>query len=857
MAKRKLDSLLEYARKEGMSEADLHDLHAMFWRIWAHPDLIGFPLVADSLRQIGLLATRMWNEQLTLFGMERWPSLLKWLADHGPSICSEIGIDDGIKPFSDGKNPMERRGFEADAIYSALCQTHSLKGYEEKYRLLQGHVLFAFSLALGELSSLETYQEVCQAIRGSGKKELKQNGEAIREPLPYPCYRVGYALRRLSSDKPAWTALLGVLEVNRSPSSFAAWIGTFELVPGMIESKEARKDFRFIQNFLVGIYKDQWKKVVRRAGNIRENSIRDSVHGTVEFGLWGSVFAQTAEGSADQDDEFYYFIDSLTKEERELLGNSADDSDEGNEFFVAKSSQNHGPPRQSSWKQNNRKMMANQFLPYDYEELNGSQLGLLWSGLDRWWKRVKPEDPSRELSRKELLTLEIGALLWVMLWTVSPISRAICVDILSNPDDQTESPLSLLITDNEKGEEIRSWRVKGLPPRADMECPNSRPVADHILLPDICGGSAWVIAFWRRKREKGPAIFDRPLREYQRRIAGLLSEFREKNCITDPITAARYSKVLFWRILRQSGHDFTAVSLVTGQDHPLNSSRLHYTTRRVADMQRLYAKCADDLAGEIARVWGIQFHSIDFPIEKSETHLGARQCPTLATVCGAVSSLRERVEQIPKLQLPKSLEEQRAFASHHNEFTLYTYWMFAFATGIRGIVDPYPRIEIVDRRTGTYSFEDKAANSGDLGYKQRLVRLPPVLLGQMQAYDAYLKALKRKYQLESEGPCFFLALKSQKLCPVAIRPVELQSSAEELLPFPANTQRLFLRSELLGRGCGAEIVDAFMGHWAFGEEPWAPYSTFNYAVYFATLKPYIGPLLQELGFEVVRRKIVS
>jgi hypothetical protein len=127
----------------------------------------------------------------------------------------------------------------------------------------------------------------------------------------------------------------------------------------------------------------------------------------------------------------------------------------------------------------------------------------------------------------------------------------------------------------------------------------------------------------------------------------------------------------------------------------------------------------------------------------------------------------------------------------------------------------------------------------------------------MQAYDAYLKALKRKYQLESEGPCFFLALKSQKLCPVAIRPVELQSSAEELLPFPANTQRLFLRSELLGRGCGAEIVDAFMGHWAFGEEPWAPYSTFNYAVYFAALKPYIGPLLQELGFEVVRRKIVS
>jgi hypothetical protein len=99
-----------------MSDADLHALHTMFWRIWAHPDLIGFPLVSDSLRQIGLLATRMWNEQLTLVGMERWPFLLKWLADHGSSICSEIGIDDGIKRFSIEKNPMERRGFEADAV---------------------------------------------------------------------------------------------------------------------------------------------------------------------------------------------------------------------------------------------------------------------------------------------------------------------------------------------------------------------------------------------------------------------------------------------------------------------------------------------------------------------------------------------------------------------------------------------------------------------------------------------------------------------------------------------------------------------------------------------------------------------
>ena len=182
MAKRKLDSLLEHAQANGMRKADVDALHTMLWRIWAHPDLIGFPLVAKSLQQIGLLAAKMWNDQLGAFGMERWPFLLEWLAARKPSVWSEIGVDEEV----DGKNPMNQHGFEADAIYSALCQTHALDLYQEEYRLLQGHIVIAFSMALGELSSIDKYQEMCNA----------EDGEAIIEPLSYyPCYRVGY---------PAW-----------------------------------------------------------------------------------------------------------------------------------------------------------------------------------------------------------------------------------------------------------------------------------------------------------------------------------------------------------------------------------------------------------------------------------------------------------------------------------------------------------------------------------------------------------------------------------------------------------------------------------------------------------------------------
>jgi integrase len=839
-----------------MGEADLLALQRLFWKIWAHPDLIAFPLVAASLREIGGLAQKMWNEQLDAFGVERWSSLSVWLEQHLSSIVSEIRIDQRTKQVAAGKNPVLWRGVGLNAVYAMLCDTHVLQKYRESYRLLQGHILFAFSLALGAKSSLETYQEVCLASRDDGQEESKQNRAAKEEPLPKSCSRVGRALRRLSRNQPAWIALLGVLEVNRSPASFSAWIETFEFAPGTADSRRAQEDFRAIRSFLVTIYSDHWKSA--GGTGTRTSTVRNSVHGRLEFGLWGSVFQLPTDELGGRDgDQFYFFINALTEEERQKLGDSDDDADEGHEFFYTRPSK-PGSLQPPSWKQNNRKMMANQLLPYDYDELNGSELGQLWSGLISWWKKHNLEN-RRSLSKEHWETLEVGALLWVMLFTGSPIERAMGLTVPSDQDEQSESPLSLLITRDENGKEVKTWRIKALPPRASTEdIPNSRPVIDHILLPDVAGGSAWVMAFRRiRKRNNRSVVFRRSLEEYQGLIRKLFKEFNVSTGITDRITADRYSKVLFWRLLRGSVHDFTAVSMVTGQDHVLNRSRLHYTTRQVAMMQRLYIQCAEDLASEIASVSEKTFHRSHNSIRESETYLGARHCPTLATVTTAISALRDRVRQVPRLQVPRSQAERRAFVSNHDALTLYAYWMFAFATGVRGVVDPYPRIERVDIDTGILTIEDKAANSGDKGYKSRLVWLPHVVREQMQAYQVYLDELKRKYKIDSKEPSFFLHLEQDRVRPVAIRPTELESRVEELLPFPANTQRLFLRSELLDRGCSVEVVDAFMGHWCFGEEPWAPFSTFNYAVYFASLERYVAPLLKEIGFDVVRKRVVN
>src|ERR1700731_1087671 len=141
----KIDSVLEYARRHAMGEADLLALQRLFWKIWAHPDLIAFPLVAASLREIGGLAQKMWNEQLDAFGIERWSSLSGWLEQHLPSIASEIDIYPRTKQVAPGINPSPWPGVGLHPIYAMLCAPHAIERHRERYRLLQGHVLFAFS----------------------------------------------------------------------------------------------------------------------------------------------------------------------------------------------------------------------------------------------------------------------------------------------------------------------------------------------------------------------------------------------------------------------------------------------------------------------------------------------------------------------------------------------------------------------------------------------------------------------------------------------------------------------------------------------------------------------------------------
>lgn len=56
-----------------------------------------------------------------------------------------------------------------------------------------------------------------------------------------------------------------------------------------------------------------------------------------------------------------------------------------------------------------------------------------------------------------------------------------------------------------------------------------------------------------------------------------------------------------------------------------------------------------------------------------------------------------------------------------------------------------------------------------------------------------------------------------------------------------------MRTELLTRGCATEAVDAYMGHWNMGEEPWATHSSFSFQQYRDEMEKFLVPLLDEIG----------
>jgi len=78
-----------------------------------------------------------------------------------------------------------------------------------------------------------------------------------------------------------------------------------------------------------------------------------------------------------------------------------------------------------------------------------------------------------------------------------------------------------------------------------------------------------------------------------------------------------------------------------------------------------------------------------------------------------------------------------------------------------------------------------------------------------------------------------------------------ETNLQKKYALPFNASRHYLRSILLERGCPVEVINAFMGHFERGEEPWGRFSGLSPDTYRNQLSSYLVPLLQDDGWEAL------
>lgn len=310
----------------------------------------------------------------------------------------------------------------------------------------------------------------------------------------------------------------------------------------------------------------------------------------------------------------------------------------------------------------------------------------------------------------------------------------------------------------------------------------------------------------------------------------------------------RISTYLLHRVSSEKQCDLPSSALFFGRDDKILQTRIHYTLGPVRLLESAYRRCCDSLLQAASK-------NANFNHEETvnaDSHLGTPFCPTPRTVRKIVQELQDAVRYSAKSSL----------LHRHNIFTLYTAMLIAFGTGFRAIKDPsFSEVEI-DFDFGIGVLADK----GEKAYRSRFVYLAPVVLEQITHYRRHIQVVYSELgvsnpslfnlikQLDFEGlplNLFWLQDEEQPLeilAPKTLRPL-LDSKFNYSVRLNAN--RHYLKFHLLMDGCSPELIEAQLGHWENGQEPWSIMSNLDPLDFVQQMSQHLPGILDKDGWRAV------
>lgn len=203
-----------------------------------------------------------------------------------------------------------------------------------------------------------------------------------------------------------------------------------------------------------------------------------------------------------------------------------------------------------------------------------------------------------------------------------------------------------------------------------------------------------------------------------------------------------------------------------------------------------------------------------------------------------------------------NIDRRRDIVTEHERLTILLWLTLSISIASRARIYPLPSLQLVDPRTGAFLVLDKATRkikpqlsddtaafpANALG-DARIVFLPAALRRRIEAYRQHLRMLSARRDIRIDARLrissladrfdagkliWFFALrrlgqgKNAKIIMEPLRPKAVAYRVEKHLKLRLETNfaRHMLRSGLVGR-VSHEVIDALLGHWDQGTEPWA------------------------------------
>jgi hypothetical protein len=514
-----------------------------------------------------------------------------------------------------------------------------------------------------------------------------------------------------------------------------------------------------------------------------------------------------------------------------------------------------GSFQQAAVTQSNHVVMANQIFPWTYGRLALPEMRHL---LIDEPARMRSLLARRPLVQKEFDRLEVLALLQVMFWTTSLQEKARHLMFFRG---RTSKDVELALVAGADGDTPR-WRIRAPlhhvgTVQSDAFDGTVRSRTEFLELPDVADGSLLVRELLAQQGRFGYGTNRNDLRSdsdtnasrtsarvfrkrpewYKREVKALLSAGDSQS----RVTPTRIANAMLTRVLSEAKGDLTGAAIIAGRCLPLARVKLFYACPSVRRLQSIYCKAAASVDRELRRLAGsAPIQKAPIPFYPGEEYVCNGACPTLKAVRDAIHRLHAEMNRFSRYTT------HAEFREYHNLYTLYTCLFFAYSTGVRGIRTPYLPLSSVDPVHGFTTLTDKDSGTK---YKTRLAWIMPELQKQMRYYQDHINRTPI-LPVATDLPVFFL---DEEMNPVEVQPKTALPLLRNFLKFPINIHRRFVSAELLDRGCAPEVVDACMGHWFRGEEPWAQFSTFSFGDYKRALEGYLVPLLlDKIGFRAIR-----